>query len=122
FLPATDERFVSTVDRIREDLATDHLVHRYKGYDDGLEGREGAFALCSFWLVDALTLTGKLDEAKRLFEKLLKHGNSLGLFSEEIDEESGELLGNFPQSFTHMVLINSALKLDRALREPRERS
>ncbi len=117
FLPASDERFVSTVKAIREELSPssgDHLVYRYKA-DDGLPGKEGAFALCSFWLVDALTLSGRINEAHRIFEKLLAHANDLGLFSEQIDEETGELLGNFPQAFTHMVLISSAINLSRAL-------
>lgn len=114
FLPATDQKFISTVDKIRDELASDHLVYRYR-VDDGLEGKEGAFALCSFWLVDAYTLSGRVDEARRLFEKLLKHGNNLGLYSEQIDVDTGELLGNFPQAFTHMVLISSALNLNNAL-------
>ncbi|MFB3042764.1 MAG: glycoside hydrolase family 15 protein, partial [Nitrososphaerales archaeon] len=92
----------------------DHLIYRYKA-DDGLPGKEGAFALCSFWLVDALTLSGRINEAHRIFEKLLAHANDLGLYSEQIDEETGEMLGNFPQAFTHMVLISSAINLSRAL-------
>jgi len=88
-------------------------VHRYKG-DDGLSGSEGAFLLCSFWLIDCLTLSGRVEEARAMFEKLMDLSNHLGLFSEEIDPDTGDFLGNFPQAFTHIGFINSALYLGKA--------
>ncbi len=115
FLPATDERFVSTVEAIRRDLTVDGLVLRYRprehGAVDGLPGAEGVFLPCSFWLADALALQGRTDEARELFERLLDMRNDLGLLSEQFDPESGRLLGNFPQAFTHLALINTALIL-----------
>jgi GH15 family glucan-1,4-alpha-glucosidase len=86
------------------------LVFRYIS-DDGLPGEEGAFGLCTFWLVDVLALSNRIDEAERIFNNLVDHSNHLGLFSEQIDPESGEFLGNFPQAFTHIGLINSTLYL-----------
>jgi len=122
FLPATDERFVSTVAAIRRELTVDGLVLRYRSHDlgvvDGLPGGEGVFLPCSFWLADALAQQGRLDEARELFERLLDLRNDVGLLSEEYDPEAGRLLGNFPQAFTHLALINTALTLStgRSLR------
>ena len=82
---------------------------------DGLPPGEGAFFLCSFWFVDNLVLLGELDEAQELFERLLGLRNDLGLLSEEYDPERGRLVGNFPQAFSHIGLVNTALTLDRAL-------
>lgn len=113
FLPIDDPRVVGTIDATLEHLATDDLVHRYRA-DDGIAGYEGAFVTCSFWLVDALALAGRRDEARRIFEAVVGRGNHLGLFSEEIDTETGEFLGNFPQAYVHVSLINSALYLARA--------
>jgi GH15 family glucan-1,4-alpha-glucosidase len=110
FLPATDPRIGSTIERIRAELASNGLVYRYCT-DDGLPGGESTFAMCSFWLVDALAMRGHLEEAHELFERLVGYGNDLGLFSEEIDPDTGELLGNFPQGFTHLALIRSAVNL-----------
>ena len=84
---------------------------------DGLPGGEGVFLPCSFWLVDALLMLGRDDEARLLFEKLLAVSNDLGLLSEEYDPELGRLVGNFPQAFSHIGLVNTALRLDAALRE-----
>jgi GH15 family glucan-1,4-alpha-glucosidase len=96
----------------------DSLVHRYSITDgsfvDGIPGREGAFSICSFWLVEALTRAGRVDEARLLFEKMLGYANHVGLYAEEIGH-GGEALGNFPQAFTHLGLISAAYNLDRVL-------
>jgi GH15 family glucan-1,4-alpha-glucosidase len=114
FLPADDERVENTIDTIIEELTTDEgFVYRYKR-DDGLPGEEGAFVLCSFWLVDALALAGRLDEAETIFETLLDHTSQSGLLSEEIEPETGTHLGNYPQAFSHIGLINSAIYLSVA--------
>jgi GH15 family glucan-1,4-alpha-glucosidase len=109
---ATHPRMRSTCSRIREKLARDELVYRYEtATDDGLPPGEGAFGICSFWAVECLARGGALDEATRAFERLLAHASDVGLFAEEIDPDSGEALGNFPQAFTHVGLINAALTL-----------
>ena len=113
FLPANDPRVRATVDRTLELLTTDGLVHRYRT-DDGLPGNEGAFGLATFWMVDALALSGRLEEAEELFDGMVARANHVGLYSEEVDVRSGAFLGNFPQAFTHVGLINSALYLARA--------
>ena len=106
------ERVAGTVDAIRRELGTDDgLVFRYRRGSDGLDGSEGAFLPCSFWLVQALARTGRREEASRLFERLVGKANDVGLFSEEIDPSTNELLGNFPQAFTHATLIQAALSL-----------
>jgi GH15 family glucan-1,4-alpha-glucosidase len=117
FLPADDPRVVSTVERIQEELYHDGFVHRYRWEetDDGLGGEEGAFTMCTLWLVGALILLGRLREAQELFEKVLACANHLGLFSEMVDPRGGEALGNFPQAFTHVSLIHAARNLDIAL-------
>lgn len=96
---------------------SDSLVYRYdsdRAASDGLAGDEGTFSMCTFWLVEALTRAGRLNEARYIFEKMLTYSNHLGLYSEEIGP-SGEALGNFPQAFTHLSLISAAYNLDRAL-------
>ena len=119
FLPFDDPRVANTIDAVRDRLTTEEgLVYRYEG-DDGLPGGEGTFVLCSFWLVDALALSGRVDEAEALFDRVLSHTSPLGLLSEEIAADSGTLLGNYPQAFSHIGLINSVLYLDRA-RENRQ--
>jgi len=121
FLSPTDQRMNATVNRIMEDLASDSLVFRYQYSgvaSDGLPGEEGTFTLCSFWLVDALTKLGRLEEARLMFEKILSYANHLGLYTEELSV-TGEPLGNFPQAFSHLGLINSAYNLDRALNSRR---
>lgn len=110
FLPVEDPRVRSTIDRTLERLTANDLVYRYR-VDDGLPGEEGAFALCTFWMVDALALSGRLDEAYRIFDGITARVNDLGLLSEQIDPNSGAFLGNFPQAFSHIGLINSALYL-----------
>jgi len=104
------ERLRATVARIRAELGTGPLLHRYRG-DDGLPGEEGAFLACSFWLVDALARLGQVGEATELMEELLAYGNDVGLFAEEIDPGSGAFLGNFPQGLVHLALINAAVTL-----------
>ncbi len=116
FISPTDPRWLSTLQTISEELVSDSLVHRYntRAFEDGLEGDEGTFSICSFWYVEALTRAGRVDEARLAFEKMLTYANHLGLYSEEIGR-SGELLGNFPQAFTHLALISAAFNLDREL-------
>jgi GH15 family glucan-1,4-alpha-glucosidase len=112
FLPATDPRVRSTVQRIQERLTGHGLVYRYLA-DDGLPGSEAMFALCSFWLVDNLALATRVDEARALFERVTGYASDVGLLAEEIDPASGDLLGNYPQGFTHLALIRSALMIAR---------
>jgi GH15 family glucan-1,4-alpha-glucosidase len=116
FLAPTDPRWLSTLDGITEELVSDSLVYRYnpEASPDGLDGREGTFSMCSFWYVEALARAGRLFEAQLAFEKMLTYANHLGLYSEEIGA-TGELLGNFPQAFTHLALISAAYNLDRRL-------
>ena len=100
-----------------EELVSDSLVYRYeigKGAGDGLSGSEGTFSMCTFWLVEALTRAGRLDDARFIFEKMMGYANHLGLYAEEIGA-TGEQLGNFPQAFTHLGLISAAFNLNRKL-------
>ena len=114
FLPFDDDRVRATVDAVEDRLGRGSgLVERYEGAD-GLPGEEGAFLLCSFWLVDALALAGDVEAAEERFEALLDHANSLGLLAEEVDPETDDQQGNFPQGFSHIGLINSALYLGMA--------
>ncbi len=118
FLPATDERMRATIDAISRDLTENGLVLRYRAHGgrntDGLVGEEGSFVLASCWLVSALAQAGELARAEELFDRLCAATNDLGLLSEEIDVNSGELLGNFPQAFSHVGLINAAADIDQA--------
>ncbi|MGD2075884.1 MAG: glycoside hydrolase family 15 protein [Gammaproteobacteria bacterium] len=118
FLPADDERVRGTVAAIERELTADHgLVLRYRsdqGAEDGLPPGEGVFLPCSFWLVDNLAMAGRTEEARALFERLLDLRNDVGLLSEEYDPQARRLLGNFPQAFTHIALINSARNLTRS--------
>ena len=117
FMGPTDPRWLATLDRIQQELTYDTLVDRYQtdsAAPDGLEGGEGSFNLCSFWLVECLTQAGRIEEARLALEKMFSYSNHLGLYSEEIGY-SGEALGNFPQAFTHLALISAAVHLDRAL-------
>jgi len=119
FISPTDPRLISTVDATLATLVSDSLVYRYqigKGAADGLVGNEGTFSMCTFWLVECLTRSRRLEEARLIFEKMLSYANHLGLYAEEIGP-SGEALGNFPQAFTHLGLISAAYNLDRALGE-----
>jgi GH15 family glucan-1,4-alpha-glucosidase len=113
-LPPDDPRMLGTIDAIRRELGRDDLVYRYEmRTDDGLPPGEGAFLPCSFWLVEALSLAGREDDAREVFEKLLARSNDVGLLSEEADVATGALLGNFPQALTHIALINAALCLEK---------
>jgi GH15 family glucan-1,4-alpha-glucosidase len=117
FVGPTDPRWIATLDRIQQELTFDTLVERYQTENaapDGLDGGEGSFNLCSFWLVECLTQAGRIGEARLALEKMFSYSNHLGLYSEEIGY-SGEALGNFPQAFTHLALISAAVHLDRAL-------
>ena len=117
FLPADDERVVATVAAIERELVEDGLVTRYRADEentdvDGLPPGEATFLPCSFWLVQVYALQGRLDEAEKLFERLIGLRNDLGLLSEEYDVKAGRLVGNFPQAFTHLALVDAALTLD----------
>jgi GH15 family glucan-1,4-alpha-glucosidase len=116
FLSPTDPRMIKTLDALRRDLVSDNLVHRYRTRrtPDGLPGSDGTFSICTFWLVEALTRAGQLEEARLIFEKMLGYANHLGLYAEGIGL-TGEALGNYPQAFTHLSLISAAYNLDRAL-------
>ena len=116
FLPPDDERIRKTVLAIADELTVDGLVLRYKTdeTDDGLDGEEGTFTICSFWLVSALVEIGEIERALPLCEKLLSYASPLQLYSEEIDPRSGRHLGNFPQAFTHLALINAVIHVIRA--------
>ncbi|MGI5860759.1 MAG: glycoside hydrolase family 15 protein [Myxococcales bacterium] len=115
YLDAGDARMRSTFAFLERELCRDGLWYRYApGEADGLAGREGAFGICSFWATEHLARRGELDAAQRAFERVLGFANDVGLFSEEIDPETGALLGNFPQAFTHIGLINAALAIERA--------
>ena len=118
FLPATDPRMVSTIEAIASRLTDDGLVLRYRNREglnaDGLTGEEGTFVICSFWLVSCLAKAGQVDRAQALFARLCAFANDLGLLAEEIDGHTGEHLGNFPQAFSHIGLINAAWEIDQA--------
>jgi GH15 family glucan-1,4-alpha-glucosidase len=116
FLPPEDERVKKTVLAIADELTVDGLVLRYKvdDTDDGLSGEEGTFTICSFWLVSALCEIGEIKRARSLCEKLLSYASPLGLYAEEIDPRSGRHLGNFPQAFTHLALINAVMHVIRS--------
>jgi GH15 family glucan-1,4-alpha-glucosidase len=116
FLPPDDERVRRTVLAIADELTVDGLVLRYRTdqTDDGLSGEEGTFTICSFWLVSALTEIGEVTRARRLCEKLLAHASDLGLYGEQLDPGTGRHLGNFPQAFTHLALINAVMHVIHA--------
>jgi GH15 family glucan-1,4-alpha-glucosidase len=116
FIAPRDPRWLSTLEAIDRELVSDSLVYRYNpsASPDGLQGQEGTFSLCTFWYVDALARSGRLDDAVLTFEKMQTYANHLGLFSEEIGL-TGEQIGNFPQAFSHLSLISAAINLDYRL-------
>jgi GH15 family glucan-1,4-alpha-glucosidase len=116
FIDGRDPIWLSTLEAMGHELVTDSLVYRYdpEASPDGLRGAEGTFSLCTFAYVDALTRAGRLDDARTAFEKMLTYANHVGLYSEEI-ALTGEQIGNFPQAFTHLALIDAAITLDDAL-------
>jgi GH15 family glucan-1,4-alpha-glucosidase len=117
FLPGDDPRVTGTIAAIERELVQDGFVLRYATHesDDGLPVGEGAFLPCSFWLVDALAMAGRGDEARALYDRLTGLANDVGLLSEEYDPKAGRLVGNFPQAFTHVGLISAAYAIDREL-------
>ncbi|HEX5451913.1 MAG TPA: glycoside hydrolase family 15 protein, partial [Candidatus Limnocylindrales bacterium] len=126
FLPPHDPRVTGTIDAIQRELAVDGFILRYlpdgSSHVDGLPPGEGAFLPCTFWLADALTLQGRKDEAQAIFERLLAIRNDVGLLSEEYDPADRRMLGNFPQAFSHVGLVNAALNLTMAEGPARNRS
>jgi GH15 family glucan-1,4-alpha-glucosidase len=124
FLPATDPRMLATVQAIQRELTVDGLVHRYRTHQalDGLPAGEGVFLACSFWLADNLCLQGRKDEARALFERLVGLANEVGLLAEEYDPLTRRFLGNFPQAFSHIALINTALNLGEAEKPVEQRA
>ena len=115
FLDPGDERLASTVEAVERELSDGPMLRRYdvEQTRDGLAGGDGMFVMCAFWLVDALAHVGRLEEAERRFERLLSFSSPLGLFAEEVDPATGELLGNYPQAFSHLALIAAAVNIER---------
>jgi GH15 family glucan-1,4-alpha-glucosidase len=114
FLPGDDPRMRATIDAIAERLTDERgLVYRYRAHD-GLEGDEGTFLLCTFWLAQAQALAGELGPARATFERAIAYANDVGLLAEEVDPTSGALLGNFPQAFSHIGLVNAAWAIAQA--------
>ena len=113
FLPPDDERLPATVHAIADNLTENGFVLRYHTdeTDDGLSGKEGTFLICSFWLVSALAIVGEFQRARDLMERLLRIASPLGLYAEEFDAETGHHLGNFPQAFSHLALIEAAARI-----------
>lgn len=118
FVSPADPRMLGTLDAIQRELESDHLVRRYdpRVSPDGIDGEEGTFSICTFWLAEALARAGRLEEARLTFEKMLGYANHLGLYAEQISL-TGEALGNFPQALTHLGLISAAFRIDGALDE-----
>jgi GH15 family glucan-1,4-alpha-glucosidase len=114
YCEAADPRMVGTFAFVDSQLGVGPLLYRYRAGLDGLEGKESTFGACSFWAVDYLARAGRVAEARDRYERLLNYANDLGLYGEEIDAETGAAVGNFPQAFTHIGLINAALSLAKA--------
>jgi alpha,alpha-trehalase len=114
FIEATDPMMRSTIEAIQQDLMSPQgFIYRYKGFDDGLSGGEGTFTICTLWFINNLIAIGELDRARQTFETVRGYANDLGLLSEEINPETGEMLGNFPQAFSHLAFIDNAVGLSR---------
>ena len=124
FVAPDDPKFIGTVEAVEQDLLRDGFVLRYdtRQVDDGLPPGEGAFLACSFWLVNAYVLIGRRDDAEALFERLLSIRNDVGLLAEEYDPRAGRQVGNFPQAFSHIGLINAAYNLSRADKPSEQRA
>jgi GH15 family glucan-1,4-alpha-glucosidase len=124
FLPPTDDRIRNTIAAIERRLLVDGFLRRYDTHttDDGLPAGEGAFLACSFWLADAYVIDGRMDEAERLFERLVALGNDLGLLAEEYDPHARRMVGNYPQAFSHVALVNTAFNLARASKPAEQRA
>src|SRR5262249_20581640 len=124
FLPPRDPRVTGTVAAVERALLRDGFLLRYDPArtDDGLPDREGAFLACSFWLADAYVLAGRVDEARALFERLVAIRNDVGLLAEQYDVDARRLVGNFPQAFSHVALVNTAHNLSRATKPAHQRA
>jgi GH15 family glucan-1,4-alpha-glucosidase len=124
FLPASDPRIRNTIDAIERELMRDGFVLRYdtSRTEDGLPPGEGVFIACSFWLADAYVLLGRIDDARALFERLLSLRNDVGLLAEEYDTRLRRQVGNFPQAFSHVALVNTAHNLSRVTKPVQQRS
>jgi GH15 family glucan-1,4-alpha-glucosidase len=124
FLPPSDPRVCGTIEAVERRLLVDGFLRRYDPAtsDDGLPGTEGAFLACTFWLADAYALSGRVADARRLFERLLSLSNDVGLLSEEYDTARRRLVGNYPQAFSHIALVNTAHNLARATKPAEQRS
>jgi GH15 family glucan-1,4-alpha-glucosidase len=118
YKPPDDARMRTTFERLQERLGRNGLLYRYEEGTDGMASQEGAFGICSFWAIDNLAGRGDVEAAMQAFEHILSFSNDVGLFAEEIDPDTGEALGNFPQAFTHVGLVNGAMALAAALKEP----
>jgi GH15 family glucan-1,4-alpha-glucosidase len=118
FIDARDPKYVSTVNAIERELSNDGLLYRYKNKDDfGLPS--SSFTICTFWFINSLYKIGEVQKAKKLFDKLLSYSNHLGLFSEDIDFKTKRLLGNFPQAYSHLALIETAINLSNITEQER---
>jgi GH15 family glucan-1,4-alpha-glucosidase len=118
FLRGDDPRVRATIDLVERRLSANGLIRRYLA-DDGIEGEEGAFVACNFWLAANHALAGDPKRAREIFERTVACANDVGLLAEEVDPNTGELLGNFPQAFSHLALIGAATRIDEAERGPR---
>ncbi|WP_276372882.1 glycoside hydrolase family 15 protein [Chryseolinea sp. H1M3-3] len=117
YCDAASERMISTTEMIYRNLCENGLIYRYRDVSDGVDGREGAFGVCSYWLAENFAKSGQLEKAVNVFETMLSHASPTGLFSEEIEPVSGNLLGNYPQGLTHIGLINAALTINEAFQK-----
>jgi GH15 family glucan-1,4-alpha-glucosidase len=124
FLPIEDPRVTATIEAIQRELTVEGLVQRYVTHQavDGLPPGEGVFLACSFWLVDCLSMQGRMAEARTLFDRLAGLTNDVGLLAEEYDPVAKRFLGNFPQAFSHIALVNSALNLSELLKPVEQRA